>query len=358
MDISNSTATETTLTRSMTTVPFNTGSTIEFHMNASINDNSSTHRTVTTTDDYSSNRSRMIPLIVVPAVILIGLVGNSLVFAIMRRTMFSKRPVPFYLASLAVSDTLVLLCGTIYWSYAYLLLQPMPTYMCKVTSFIGPVAIHTSSWILVGVTAHRFLYIYFPHKRKSWYTRQRARVLCVTVAIAFIIVDLFYVFTTVSSGRYKHTFDLCAAEPWVQPYEFAGVIIHGILYAMLPSTILLILTICTVCWLIRQPKVNSLQYSVMADNARRVTIVLLLIASVFIISSISLCIIHPRQFSPGDEVEGSSFTIDFVEVIWLLNYSCNFYVSVGTCREYRAELKKMLGCDTQVMPQHVAAQTT
>ena len=350
MNVSDATYSKTTSVWSTTTNPLYNGTMTHFDMNVSNNDHLSTHATVTISDDYLNNLSRVISMVLLPAVILTGLVGNALAFAIMRRAVFSKRPVPFYLASLAVSDTLLLLCMTISWSYAYLLLQPMPTYMCKVTSFIGPVAIHTSSWILVGMTTHRFIYMYFPHKRKSWYTRRHARTLCVTVTFIFCIVDLAYVFSSASTGRYKHTFHLCGTEPWAQKYLHAGMIIHEIFYALLPSTILIILSIFIVYWLFRQPKLNSLQYSVMARNARRVTIVLLLIVLVFVISSVSLCSIDNKNFTSGDGTEKSSVTIAVVEVVWLFNFSCNFYVSVGTSKEYRAELKRMLTGDTKVVP--------
>ena len=304
---------------------------------------------------YSDTIGRMISRIAIPTFILIGLFGNMLIFAIMRRVAIRRRTIPFYFACLAVSDSVVLLYTAIGWTHAYLLQQPLHTYMCKIGNYIFIVAIHCSTWILVTMTTHRFLYIYFPQKRKSWYSRKRAQVVCLILSITFFIIDLFFIFTSKSSGIHENMLSLCTVQAWAEHILYLLMVFNIVLHTLLPATILLIINVCIIYWLLKQPKLNSHQYSTLAANAKRVTMVLLLISTIFIISSMSMVSVYIIAFASGNNGHLNPIIFSVVEVIWLFNFSCNFYVSVGTSKDYRAELKKMLGCPGTVTPQSAAA---
>ena len=327
------------------------GSTIDPDVNSTTHTNGSSLDAAFVSSDYLNNTARTISRVAIPIVIFIGLVGNASVFAIMSRATFRKMTVPVYLASLAVFDTIVLLYTAIGWTHAYIVLQPIHSYVCSVGNYIFLVSVHSSCWILVSMTIHRFLYIYFPRKRKVWYTRQHARVVCVTVVVIFCVLDFCSLFMSESSEQNVNMMSLCAAKPGMENILKILVLASVFLYSILPSIIIFIVNLCIVYWILEQPQLNSLQYTVLAACAKRVTVVLLLISSIFIISSMTLCGVYITAFVPGNNSYFNPVTFAVVEVIWLVNYGCNFYVSVGTSKEYRAEMKKMIRCSGMVGPQ-------
>ena len=290
-----------------------------------------------------------VSLIGIPVLILLGLVGNLLVIAIMRRSAFRQQPVPLYLTTLAVADTVVLLYAVIGWTYVYVIRQTMHTYACKAAFYILAVARHTSCWILVGVTTHRFLFVCFPDKQSTLYTRKGALTVCFVVPVIFCLAELLIILFTETSGGHENMMHLCSVAPLLA-------IVYTIVHGVLPSIILLMLNIAIVHWLKKQPAVHNTHHPVLVSSGRRITLVLVLISSVFIISSLSISSLGVTSVMlvPENQNKAKSGIMGAVEVLWLFNHSCNFYISIITARQYRAELKKIMKWATPVILINVA----
>ena len=105
-------------------------------------------------------------LYVKPLMYIFGIVGNLTSFAVFMCTFMRHSSSSIYLAALAISDTVFILCTLIAWSDNFnwrLSHQPI---ICQLNVFVSYVAGFLSVWYVVGFTIERCLAIQFPLKRQ------------------------------------------------------------------------------------------------------------------------------------------------------------------------------------------------
>ena len=105
-----------------------------------------------------------------PVIILVGATGNLLSAAVMVRRRMRTTSIYCYLLVLAVVDTLVLfvsafktwirLVSGVEWLHA-------STASCKTIMFLLLVALHLSAWLIVVVSADRFVAVWMPLKAQQ-----------------------------------------------------------------------------------------------------------------------------------------------------------------------------------------------
>jgi len=125
--------------------------------------------------------------------------GNVLSAAVMLRRNMRSTSIYCYLFFLAIVDTLVLIVSAfktwmrmisgVEWLHA----SPAA---CRSIMFVVLVALHLSAWLIVIVSADRFVAVWMPLKALTLCTPRRARMLCVVVTAVIVVANL-HVFWTI-----------------------------------------------------------------------------------------------------------------------------------------------------------------
>ncbi|XP_055892471.1 growth hormone secretagogue receptor type 1-like isoform X2 [Biomphalaria glabrata] len=145
-----------------------------------------------------SEMRKMLYLYVPPVLIIIGTLGNTFSFIILRRKQMLKVSSYLYLASLAVIDTFVLYNGllVIWVQELGYHMRNWSDWLCKPLVTLGYVASDFSVWLIIAVTVERYIVVCFPFQASSMCNLSRAKK--VIVGIFFIMLALnFHFFWTV-----------------------------------------------------------------------------------------------------------------------------------------------------------------
>jgi len=170
---------------------------------------------VTTEAEVDSNHLAMTLLrTVIPVIVLMGTVGNTLSFCVLVRRHMRSTPMYFYLTLLAVADTFVLYVSAFkVWIRAltHFEVLHMSNVGCKLLMFILLCSFYMSAWLVVLVTLDRFLVIWFPFRG---YLLMRIRQARLTAAVLSVFVAIYnvHVFWTMSLHQYGSAPTCDAAE--------------------------------------------------------------------------------------------------------------------------------------------------
>ncbi|ESO90968.1 hypothetical protein LOTGIDRAFT_122346, partial [Lottia gigantea] len=111
--------------------------------------------------------SKLLLLYVPPILIILGTFGNLFSFIILRRRPMLKVSTYFYLASLAIADSLVLYIGLLrMWinELTGIDAQDLTNWLCKLTCVLGYVCSDFSVWLIIAVTVERYIVVCHPFK--------------------------------------------------------------------------------------------------------------------------------------------------------------------------------------------------
>lgn len=124
---------------------------------------------------------KILPLIILP----VSLISNCLSFLTLRSRHMRGTSTAFFMLALSVLDPLVLLTKNIVYFAAFAAAYAAS---CKILYFLIYVLGYTNVWILVIMTADKFLAVWFPLKVSDYCTITRAKYVCVLLpAIASTI---------------------------------------------------------------------------------------------------------------------------------------------------------------------------
>ena len=286
-------------------------------------------------------------------IIVVGMVGNSLTLIVMTSRHCKKSSFTVYLACLAVVDSVVLLV----WPLKYWLLDTFQIDVerfpatCKLINLLNYWGQHTSSWLVVALTAERFYCTYFP--LKSRITRQPRTGLIVVGIILFVLFlfnsHIVYGFTLKSYGHET----VCDLKEGLYATFFS------IYFSWFEVTVLFLLpamliaggNVATVTKLFRSRLVLSANIHVSRTNSARnqyVMTVTILISTAFIVLVGPLAgffVIRPYVFNNKPNhylpVNRKEMIIDVVCcALAYINHSSNFYLYVLSGRQFRQDLKR------------------
>ena len=134
-----------------------------------------------------------------PVIVLVGTTGNAMSAAVMLRRGMRATSIYTYLLALAVVDTVVLfvsafktwmrLTSGVEWLHA-------STAACRTIMFLLLVALHLSAWLIVVVSADRFVAVWMPLKAMTLCTPRRARIVCLVISSVIVVANI-HVFWTI-----------------------------------------------------------------------------------------------------------------------------------------------------------------
>lgn len=345
-------------------------------------------------NDYALYRLHKALLLYVPPILLaFGIVGNALAFAVLTRRSIRGVSAYVYLTVLSVTDTVVLVIGLLrMWVSqltGYDVRDQSGPWMCKLLMMAGYTASDYSVWLIVAVTAERFVAVAFPlsalHRGFGAGSGvQRA---------AGVVIGMFLVLVTVN-GHFLWTVDIelvgggssftnhssypkCSSVKGFERLMALWPWVDAVIYSLLPLLILSVLNALIIYSVYRArrrrisllatggrgDKVIAVDWSperagerqavkaaAAATNtsgeAERLTIMLLAVSFAFLATTLPNCIllIVKSLRSPGWHVQTTLSVLvaqTVGELLMYANHSVNFYLYCATGRKFRYQLVLM-----------------
>lgn len=120
----------------------------------------------------------------VPTIVLFGCIGNILSVFVFFKTKLRKLSSSYYLAALAISDTIFLLVALVAWLNFVNINIYNREYFCEFFTYVSGLCSFLSVWFVVAFTVERFIAVQYPLKRQSMCTVKRA---CTVLGFLFIL---------------------------------------------------------------------------------------------------------------------------------------------------------------------------
>lgn len=291
---------------------------------------------------------------VLPVIIVLGTVGNILSFIVMMQREMRKSSTCFYLAILAIADTIILyVSGLKTWIRAWSGFEMLHVsgLVCKLLYFLIHSCLHFSAWLIVAVTIERFVAVWFPLKAPSFCSLLRAKVITTFIAgiIASVNIHIFWTAELVNApnslnpdkvqcSAYTYKDIVCAVFPWV----------NLTVYSFLPFTVLLIFNILIIVSLVNHRKAimgaMTRDDQIQRYNHRKLAITLLAISFIWIFTTIPSTlygVTAQRSTSIEDDATGMLIKVVFYLLMYF-NHSVNFLLYCITGQRFRKELVRLV----------------
>ncbi|XP_074660419.1 FMRFamide peptide receptor frpr-18-like [Tubulanus polymorphus] len=272
-----------------------------------------------------------------PVIFVFGIVGNTLSFCVMYTARMRRCSYSYYLSTLAVFDSGMLVFNALAWVNAIAFMAANKIVVtidsdirCKVMELYSDVFMMGSSWTVVIVTLERLVIVLFPFKGRIVCTPKFARGV---VAAHVLVVFAMSPWTASSThyvpgeGCYRTKSDLVA------DYTFSS-----FLYIYIPIILTFGANFIIIAVMCRSSKFGD--SSNKSNTARRVTCTILTISITFLCLVLPLGIIAVMFGSAKtQQMRDKLATImDTCRIVLSLNYCTNFYLYLITGKEIRKAL--------------------
>ena len=157
------------------------------------------------TDPYEvrfQNILDILEIYVVPIIILIGLIGNTISILVFFRNPLRKTSSSIYLASLAICDNGFLIMLIFQWLVWFNVQIYHLNGPCQLFTYVTNVCAFLSVWYVVGFTVERYIAVFYPLKRQTWCTPTRSKVVVASMAAVSILGNNFHLWTSHSQIMY------------------------------------------------------------------------------------------------------------------------------------------------------------
>lgn len=307
----------------------------------------------------SSHLDKYLWMYLSPLIFVIGVVGNILTIAVLRRKKFAGTTTATYLPIVAAADTAVLIFGIIpeWLDYCeFIVFKEIHPWTCKVEKFLFYTSGDTAIWILVAFTFDRFIAVCFPFKKRVVCQPKRALIVCVVIFILAIAKNVHVFWTRgpqydeddgeliKTCGRpHPYTYFEYYIRPWI---AFSIVMLVPFIIIIVCNT-LIIRTLLQAKRLRKEQSQSNSQQS-HSDKAFLQTTAMCLSASfafmAFIAPSLVLLIGSPYWSNDDETNEAYNFAKAINNQLVYVNHSINFFLYCLTGAKFREELVELLRC--------------
>ncbi|KAK6186501.1 hypothetical protein SNE40_008530 [Patella caerulea] len=315
--------------------------------------------------------SKILLLYVPPILIILGTFGNLFSFIILRRRPMLKVSTYFYLASLAIADSLVLYIGLLrIWINELTGIDAMDltNWLCKLTCVFGYFSSDFSVWLIIAVTVERFIVVCFPFKANGMCNVSRARKVIVLLIVIMFSINLHFLFTvelvtTPVDG--KNIVNCEAAAPFPVLVDQAWPWVDAIIYSFVPFVTITVLNILIIRQVLkahgsRERLQNFGDRRVletrrqMSEVTSKLTAMLLTVSFTFLLTTLPMNITLIVTYFWNKEDRELENTAKFhlvktiTELLMYVNHSMNFFLYCATGRKFRQQVLKLV-CHKQAL---------
>ena len=294
---------------------------------------------------------------VLSAIILIGLIGNTLSFIVMSKDK-AGRDGNWMLRAVAINDNFFLIAMFCRWvlleayfqTPAFSNLRHWYPHVFPLFYYFGAVTLVSSQYTLVVATIERYIAVCKPHR--SITLKKHTRRAAIAVPIVAAIIKLPQAFT-----YQKGEIPVCGAYyaaivRWAEvhkEFQFYQSFIYGLLHTMLP---ILILIFCNVTMILAVRASTKMQSTSHVASDRRLTIMLITVVLAYIACNLPISVIWIIEIlSKLHEKAPDAFwrfaLWVFIELLVVTNSSINCFIYCFVGKKFRESLFDLICCKTE-----------
>ena len=334
---------------------FHNGSQADLNQSLVITDRSLP--TVSTAEEFGSiwTAREFIIVFTTPIIVLIGTIGNLISMAVLRRPRFAQLSTTIYLMALAVADTTFLYSNSMTKNFIKIVFRTNYStvygWSCAAYVYLLLCSKCLGAWFIVAVTLERLLVVCLPLKAKLIATRKRA--CSVVVALTCVVFSVYsYTLTVYEVSIDNNNKTGCDMKSYYV-HKNIDVILKVMdlcLYSLIPSILLLFSNVVLI-QKVRQSSqfrsastggATSRQQLDDGNNAKRLTVTLLLVSWTFLILTIPTGLF--LTYSVSNVIDNFEIYYRSLYCLELANHAVNFFLYCLSGRAFRVEVTAMVQC--------------
>ncbi|XP_067936833.1 FMRFamide receptor-like [Watersipora subatra] len=296
--------------------------------------------------EFYESAKKITGLYLFPIICILGIIGNVLTFIVFIKIK-PRSSTTVFLTTLAISDTIKLVCDFLYFIVVCLEKTGHTTISHQTFVALYPYAHYTlnfslcnTAWLTVAVAVERYIYMKWPERANTICTVTRSTITCCIIWLSSMLVAIPFVL------RYKHypkedgTIDITVSPLWqITEFTDAYVWVQNILRSIIPLIVLVILN----AWIIRALSRLSKRHMAPPPCKMRATSMLVAMIMAFLV-----CITPDAVLSA---VFGFGYTDapmmikgirEISDVLLSLNSAINFFLYFTFNKIFRQKLSKLL----------------
>ena len=260
-----------------------------------------------------------------------------------------------YVAALAITDNFAIINKLVYHQVT---LHDMDVGGggCKALFFLGSFFAMYPNWILVAMTVERFVAIWFPLNVSTICTKKKAVITLIIVALILLLADVWFLFSATFSYHKLTGFDCGFLPEYSDFLKYYWYWIDGLLFAILPSIILVIFNVLIIHGIRRSARVQKDLTNNKNDHMaekfrqqRQITIMLVVVSVTFVILNLPNCIffILKGYWKYEENTFGHAVYMLTNQIVFILsdsNNAINFYLYFLSARKFRMRFVQILTC--------------
>ncbi|CAH1778153.1 unnamed protein product [Owenia fusiformis] len=287
-----------------------------------------------------------------PLIFTLGTIGNLISIVVLLQRNIRKASWAMYLVTLGFSDLLVLYTFSFKeWLVLYgIYLETLSDELCKTTKFLEMFSPQCTSWILVGVTVERCIYVCSPGHAKRLCTRRNAFFTIAAMCLFLFCVNIpvLLMYHLEDTSKYVYTKDPRCLFDYgiIKTLEF----VELCLLSLIPFIIMLI---CDFLMIKRLYEVQNMRSGMLQMpafcKARRTVFMLLTVNITFVILTLPYPAIFityhylsdARPFTTAGSAK-MSLIISISKYLQQINSAINFLLYCVSSPQFRRELKALI----------------
>jgi len=285
--------------------------------------------------------SRYIYAIVFPVIFFLGLIGNLLSSILFSITKLNQISCGIYFLLLAIFDLSGLIGGLHHCLTIGYQVKVTSAAYCRGRNFLLYMSMDMTSWMIVAISADRFLKVKYPIEARMYATRRLSIIVSAVICIILLIKN-FHLLTVFIGDFTPNAVDNCDPNPEYPSYEFFFKTIWPwidlIVYALLPF---ILVTICNALIISDQYK---RRLKLRHRNIDMSLISLLLVSSISLIVCnlpiTILAVIYPYislSYDTKDLYDSVAFAFDILRLPSYASLALNFYLYYYTSILFRQQ---------------------
>ena len=303
---------------------------------------------------YAANElfHQAVNVYMLPVLMIVGLVANTLIILVMRHKWFQRLPLRVYMVSLAVSDTLALLVVGVdkCTRHAFGLILSRGQTICFTWGVFYNFFPTLSAWLIVCIAIERVIVVIFPTKAKRFPSPKKAKITVGFIATAIGLlstINLWMMDLSISKCIYL--------DQYTHFHKYGKGTMDLIVNRLLPFTLIAVSYSVVVRAVIgsRRKTTGVTSDTNNQPTVNRLTNTALIICLAFLLLTLPGDIIsvlkrvYGWKMSAPPEVRVMESLGKFLTV---LNYSINFFLNLGTNTQFRLASIGIFTRSTVVFP--------
>ncbi|KAK5642945.1 hypothetical protein RI129_009112 [Pyrocoelia pectoralis] len=186
----------------------------------------------------------LIQLYYTPVLVYLGTIGNGISMMVFFKTKLRKLSSSYYLATLAISDSIFLMSLFVVWLNMVEIDLFNQHGVCQLMVYLTGACSFLSVWLVLAFTVERFIAVRYPLLRQSVCTVSRAKtVILVLVVLSMFIFSPLLLFARVQVVPQK-TMELCTIDSNFENSATIFNIIDTVVTFIIPVFVIIVLNTC------------------------------------------------------------------------------------------------------------------